>query len=102
MSFADIALIFDLLHAVALCSPMVATEYDPGASHTREQVLGGFSTLHKHGLISSEIVTDASGYRTIDFCVHGLSAKGRRVYQVMLQTQLAFESPRVRVDPADS
>ena len=94
MSFADIALIFDLLHAAALCSPMIATEYDSCGSHTPDQVLGGFNTLHEHGLINSEIVTDASGYRTIDIRVRGLTSKGRRIYQVMLQTQLAFEDAR--------
>ena len=94
MSFADITLIFELLHAAALCAPMIATEYDAGGTHTREQVLGGFSVLHQHGLTSSEVVTDASGYLTIDIRVHGLTAKGRRIYQVLLQTQLAFENPR--------
>lgn len=96
MSFADIALIFDLLHATALCSPMIATEYDPGEGHSYEQVLGGFSVLHQHGLTSSEVITDASGYRTIDFRVRGLTTKGRRIYQVLLQTQLAFEDPQGR------
>ncbi|GAA0705876.1 hypothetical protein FHW84_003541 [Dyella sp. SG562] len=94
MSFADIALIFDLLHATALCAPLLATEYDAGGSDSRAQVLGGFSTLHKHGLIHCEIIADASGYRTIDLRVHGLTPMGRRVYQVMLQTQLAFEDPK--------
>ena len=94
MSFADIALIFDLLHATALCAPLLATEYDAGGSYSPEQILGGFSTLHKHGLTHCEVITDASGYRTIDFRVHGLTTMGRRIYQVMLQTQLAFEHPK--------
>jgi len=93
MSFADIALIFDLLHAAALCSPMIATEYDACGNHSCEQILGGFNVLHQHGLTSSEIITDPSGYRTIDFRVSGLTTKGRHIYQVLLQTQLAFESP---------
>lgn len=98
MSFADIALIFDLLHAAALCSPLLATEYDAGGGYTRAQVLGGFGMLHLHGLTDSQVVTDSSGYRTLDYQVHGLTPMGRRIYQVLLQTQLAFGHPEEMTD----
>ncbi|MBE1161318.1 hypothetical protein [Dyella acidiphila] len=90
MSFADISLIFDLLHAVSTCSPMIATEYDPASAYSCEQVLRGFGILHQHALIDAELVVDASGYRTIDYQVVGLTDRGRRIYQVLMQTQLPF------------
>lgn len=89
MSFADIALVFDLLHAVASCAPMIATEYDPCGSHTSEQVMRGFGVLHQHELTTSELVLDQTGYRVLDYKQQGLTDKGRRIYQVLLQTQVA-------------
>lgn len=90
MSFADIALIFELLHAVASCSPMIATEYDACGSHTAEQIMRGFGVLHQHELTTSEPVLDETGYRILDYRQQGLTDKGRRIYQVLLQTQVAF------------
>jgi hypothetical protein len=89
--FADVTLVFDLLHAVALCSPLQATEYDGADLYRCEQVARGFDLLHRHALIEAEAVADATGYRNVDYRIQGLTDKGRRIYHVLLQTQLSSE-----------
>jgi|GEM_PF-2644945 hypothetical protein len=91
MSFANIAVIFDLLHAVVSCSPMIATEYDACGRYTTGQIMRGFSVLHQHELTMSELILDETGYRILDYKQQGLTEKGRRIYQVLLQTQVAFD-----------
>jgi hypothetical protein len=91
MSRVDITLIFDLLHAVALCAPLHATDYDPACAYNKEQVFRAFDVLHRHELTDSETIADTTGYRSTDYRVSGLTDKGRRIYQVLLQTQLALK-----------
>lgn len=51
----------------------------------------GFSVLHQHELTMSELILDETGYRILDYKQQGLIEKGRRIYQVLLQTQVAFD-----------
>lgn len=88
-SIVDIGLIFELLHAVASCGPMNATEYGSARSHTSEQIMRGFGVLHQHRLLTSSLVTDDTGYRISDYKGCFLTDKGRQVHRVMLQTQLS-------------
>ena len=39
----------------------------------------------------SELILDETGYRILDYKQQGLTEKGRRIYQVLLQTQVAFD-----------
>jgi hypothetical protein len=86
----DIALIYDLLHAVATHAPLHAKEYDPGPCHTGKQVMDAFGVLRHHGLIVSEAVTDEASDEVVDYYVTGLTQNGKCIRQALLQTPLAF------------
>jgi hypothetical protein len=90
MSFVDISLIFELMHAVNRCDSLRASECYAGGKYTGKQIIDGFDTLHRYGLIVSERVVDGDGDGITDYEVNGLTERGKQIYKIFLQTQLAF------------
>ena len=90
MSFVNISLIFDLLHAVNRCESLRASECDLGGKYDAKPIIDGFDVLHRYGLVMANCVTDEEDGARVDYEISGLTERGKQIYKTFLQTKLAF------------
>jgi hypothetical protein len=90
MSFVNISLIFELLHAANRSECFRASECDLVEKHDAKHVVDGFEVLHRYGLVMAKCVVDEDRAGWVDYEVSGLTERGKQIYKTFLQTRLAF------------